>query len=217
MKLTLALLASALLVPAPDAATAIRAGLGAEALSAAGVTAAEVAGVLGDLEESDAYVNGDLATADAAYSEARGRVDELRRLVKSGQGTEQDVVDLATAKSDLAEGEADQETALDALFTAGAATLSAGEKATLDQIRANADRRGFPTELLVVSRTDQQWIDLRKALDHEKVCLKTGETVHETYATLLANARGAAAVSQAKANLDSTLAAVRTAWDAAVE
>ena len=192
MQLTLALLAAlaaATAQPAPDAATAIRAGLGADGLSAAGVSAAEVSGVLADLEESDAYVNGDLAAADAAYADARARVDELARTIKSGKGTESDKTDLAAAKSDLAQAEAAQQAALDALFAAATATLSATEKATLAQIRANASRRGYPTELLVVSRTDEQWIELRKALDHEKVCLENGETVHETYATLLASAR----------------------------
>lgn len=73
------------------------------------------------------------------------------------------------------------------------------------------------TELLVVSRTDAEWIGLNRALAHEKVCLDAGEELHATYATLLANVRADSAVAQAKANLDSNLAAVKAAWDAATE
>lgn len=55
---------------------------------------------------------------------ARASHDELRRIVKIGQATEEQVAELAAAKVTLASAEADVATALDALHTAGVATLS---------------------------------------------------------------------------------------------
>ena len=220
MKLVFALLAFPLAVSPlleADAATALRAGLGPEALACAGASASDTSTAVADLAGSDGYTGGDLEAADASYRNARGTADKLQRLIKSGKATDEQVQEYQTAKTDLATAEAAVQSALDALFTAGTTNLSASEKTILTQIRANASRRGFPTELLTVSRTDQEWMDLNKALAHEKVCLEKGEGLHTDVVTLLATVRGDGTVATAKANLDANLVAIQAAWDAATD
>ena len=200
-----------------DAVTLLRAGLGAEALAAAGVTSGEVAGTVADVEASDAALNGDLATADGALASAKATAAALRKVVKSGSATEQEKADYLSAKAAVLSAEAAVDAVLEELFDSGTADLSAAEKATLATLQANVHRRKFAIELRVVSRTAEQWLDLGHALDHEKVCIEDGEEVHADVASLLATARSAAAVAQAKANLDANLASVQAAWDAAVD
>ena len=106
---------------------------------------------------------------------------------------------------------------LDTLFAAGIADLTTAQKDALTQLRANKGRRGYATELLAVERTDQQWIDLRHALEHEKVCTDDGEELHSSVITLLASVRSAAPVAAAKASLDANLASVKAAWTTAVD
>jgi hypothetical protein len=48
------------------------------------------------------------------------------------------------------------------------------------------------------------------------VCIEDGETIHPDVVSLLASTRGDNAVAQAKSNLDTNLATVTAAWDAAV-
>jgi len=202
---------------ATDAVTLLRSGLGAEALAASGVTPTEVTGVIADVAGSSAETNGDLATADAAFASAKATSDALARLVRSGNASAQEKADYQSAKTALAQAVTSRQAVLDALFAAGITDLSAPKQATLTQLRANNTRSGFPVELLVVSRTDTDWIDLREALQHEKVCIKDGETIHPTVSAQLAAWRSASAVANAKANLDSSLVAVMAAWDSAAD
>jgi len=199
----------------PFASTIIRVGLDPEALAAAGVTAAQVAGVIDVVLASDAAVNGDLAAADADHREARGEVDRLTRLVRSGTGSAEDVTALGAAQSDLATAEAAQAAAMDALHSAGVAVLSGSVQATLATIRASRGTK-LPVEYLAVSGSRDDWLSLRRALQHEKVAGKTGEEVAEEIATQLATFRARSAVATARANLDARLAAVHTAWEDAL-
>ena len=80
----------------------------------------------------------------------------------------------------------------------------------------NARYRAIPLSLKVVSRTDAEWLALKKALKHEKVCLKDGEEVHADVVTALATWRGATPVATAKATLDANLPSVTAAWKAAL-
>jgi len=199
----------------PFASSIIRVGLDPEALAAAGVTSVQVAGVIDAVLASDAAVNGDLAAADADYRSAKGEVDRLTRLVRSGTGSAEDVTALAAARSNLATAEAAQAAAMDALHSAGVAGLSGSVQTALATIRASRDTK-LPVEYLAVSGTRDDWLSLRRALQHEKVAGKTGEEVAEEIATQLATFRARAAVAAARANLDARLAAVHTAWEDAL-
>lgn len=199
-----------------DATTFIRLSLDAEALAAAGVSAAEVPGVVTALEESDEAQSGALATADAAWAAARQEADRLSRIVRAGNSTPQDVTDLTAAKEALAGATAARDAVLDALFDAGTGVLSAGEQAVLAEVRANR-RWKLSMEFLVISRTEAQWVELRDNLMAEKVCAKMGDTLDSEVVQALSAARAQTDVAAAKALLDANLAAVRAAWDAAFE
>jgi hypothetical protein len=199
-----------------DATTFIRLSLDAEALAAAGVSAAEVPGVVTALEESDEAQSGALATADAAWAAARQEADRLSRIVRAGNSTPQDVTDLTAAKEAFAGATAARDAVLDALFDAGTGVLSAGEQAVLAEVRANR-RWKLSMEFLVISRTEAQWVELRDNLMAEKVCAKMGDTLDSEVVQALSAARAQTDVAAAKALLDANLAAVRAAWDAAFE
>jgi hypothetical protein len=199
-----------------DATTFIRLSLDAEALAAAGVSAAEVPGVVTALEESDEAQSGALATADAAWAAARQEADRLSRIVRAGNSTPQDVTDLTAAKEAFAGATAARDAVLDALFDAGTGVLSAGEQAVLAEVRANR-RWKLSMEFLVISRTEAQWVELRDNLMAEKVCAKIGDTLDSEVVQALSAARAQTDVAAAKALLDANLAAVRAAWDAAFE
>jgi len=199
----------------PFASTIIRVGLDPEALAAAGVTSGQVAGVIQAVLASDAAVSGDLAAADADHREARGEVDRLTRLVRSGTGSAEDVTALAAARSNLATAEAAQAAAMNALCSAGVAGLSGSVQTALATIRASRGTK-LPVEYLAVSGTRDDWLSLHRALQHEKVAAKTGEALAEEIATQLATFRARSAVATARANLDARLAAVHTAWEDAL-
>jgi len=77
---------------------------------------------------------------------------------------------------------------MDALHSAGVAGLSGSVRTALATIRASRDTK-LPVESLAVSGTRDDWLSRRRALQHEKVCGKTGEEVAEEIATQLATFR----------------------------
>ena len=213
---TLLLFAAPVLAQAPDASAVIRVGLGPPALAAAGVAGGEVADIISDFAASDQAQTGALAAADAACRSARSAAGKLQRLIRSGKASAEEVSAYQIAKADLTQAEADRQAVLDALFAAAIQDLAAGKQAILTQIRAN-QARNLPIEFLVESRTDQQWLDLKKALQHEKVCLQLELDLDPEIEAALATWRGKTAVSTAKANLDGNGASVTAAWDSAVD
>ncbi len=211
-----ALLLSSAAQAQTDPSTAIRIGLGADALAAAGVSGSEVATTIADFVASAPAQAGDLAAADAAFTSARAAADKLQRLIRSGQATEAEVTEFQTAKAALATIESERQGIIDAIFEAGTLALPAAKTAVLAQIRANSRYSAIPISLKVVSRTDAEWLALKKALTHERVCLKDGEEVHADVVTALATWRGATPVATAKATLDANLPSVTAAWKAAL-
>ena len=195
--------------------TLLRAGLAPNALAAAGVQASKMTDIVEDVE---AYLDANsttLSSADADYVAAKKEVDRLRRLVRSGSAGAQDISDLATAKQDQSAATSDRDSALDALFAAGTANLTAGAVSTLSTIRTN---RGWslPIEFLAKERGEQAWIDLRDALINEKVNQQEGIAVETGCAQLLLAERADADVSAAKTAFDTNIAAVTSSWDSAV-
>lgn len=212
-----ALLLSSAAQAQTDPSTAIRIGLGADALAAAGVSGTEVATTIADFVASAPAQAGDLAAADAVFGSTRATADKLQRLIRSGQATDAEVTEYQTAKTALATIEAERQGIIDALFDAGILALPAAKTAVLAQIRANTRYRAIPISLKVVSRTDSEWLALKKALIHERVCLKEGEEVHADVVAALATWRGATPVATAKATLDANLPTVTAAWNAALD
>ena len=209
------LLAGAAASIADTEVLALRSGISPEAIAASGIASSAIVGMIDDLTQSDPAQNGELADADAAYASAKSTHDSLQRIVKSGQATDQQVADLQQAKTDLAAAASARDAVLDALFDAATTDVTAAQKATLGTIRGNR-RWKLATELLVIDRTDEVWIELRDLLQHERTCQKLGWDVDSACAARLATLRAQSNVATAKTNLDTHLAAVRTAWEAAV-
>lgn len=194
--------------------TLLRAGLSPEALAASGVSSGSVAGVVADVQQSDAYTGNALGTADAAYSSAQAEVQALEKLVAKGEATEQDIAALSTAKTERATAEAAQASALSALFTAGVGSLSAASRTTITSIRASLERP-VPTEFLVKSRSEDDWTRLKRLLAHERIAANAGEECDSDVASELATLRSDADVAAAKSALTANLASVTTAWNSA--
>jgi len=197
------------------ASTLIRAGLDPDALAAAGVSGNQASGLVDAFEAAMAAEPARLATADASYRSAKVTSDQLRRLIQSGRGDQQDVSNYQTAMSGLQSAEADRKSALDDWFDAGTAGLGLAQVATLQTLRGNRDWK-LDIEFLTVDRTEAEWVQLRDALTHERVAAKYGENVDPGVQSFLAAARSNATVSAATTSFSANLSAVKASWENAI-
>ena len=195
-------------------AALIRAGLGAEALAAAGLTSQQASTLVGLGESLLAGEPTRVSAADAAYSSARVTKDTLERKIQSGLATQEEVTSYASATSALASAEADRVAALASLFDAATASLSQGQRTTLTAIHTNRER-GLSVQYLTVTRTDAEWLALRNALSNEVISARHGDEANATCQSLLSTVRANQTVAAAKSAHDANLATVTSAWDSA--
>lgn len=195
----------------------IRAGLTPQALCAAGVSNNETQAVVSATRDWLLAHQSSLAEADATYAAMRTQHDAEERKVQSGLATVQEVSTFQGTKTALAQSTAARASALDAIFAAGIANLSSEKRALVTTIRTNAASWNgqVETAYLSVERSEAQWVELRSALAAKRVALQEGEEVPADSAALIATADQNATVSTAKANLQSNLASLTTAWKAA--
>lgn len=193
-----------------------RVGLDPASLAAAGVTGNAAGGIVSALKSHFVSSPSTLAEADTAYASARVAHDQLDRKVAAGNVSGQDVVALQQAVANLASATTTRTNALNAAFTAATANLSEGQKTTLSTIQAN---RSWELALpyLAANRTQSEWVALRNALANKKISTKYGEAADPAATQLLQTVDATAAVSNAKANSETYLAAVTTAWNSAVQ
>ncbi|MEE8154581.1 MAG: hypothetical protein V3T53_06425 [Phycisphaerales bacterium] len=193
----------------------MRAGLGPEALTAAGASASAAATVVNDAREYMIANPAALSLADTSYASARQSVDQLKRLIQSGQGTDEDLVAYSAAKSQLFQATLQRQGVLDAVFGAGSASLNPSQTNRLAAIRNNSawDR---PTEFLVANRPDAQWVELRNVLAHTRITADLGETPAPEAVATLSEYAGYPQVAAAKARLDANLVVVTAAWEQAI-
>ncbi len=196
--------------------TLLRVGLSPEALAAAGFTATDARALVGRARSVLVEDIAGLRAADDARATCRRRVDGLERLVRSGLGSNQDLQDLAAARTALASAQTALAAALESArtYALGDGASPAGA-AVLDRIRANGRWR-FPTKYLCRSATEAEWVRLRDALSIRRQAQSEGGEVPAPTRQLLAAWDADAAVSAAAANLSARQAEVKTAWDAAV-
>lgn len=195
-------------------AALIRAGLGAEALAAAGLTSQQASTLVGHGESLLAGEPTRLSAADAAYSSARVTKDALERKIQSGLATQEEVASFASASSALASAEADRAAALASLVDAATASLSEGQRALLSTMHSNRER-GLSPAFLTVNRTDAEWLALRNALSNEVISARNGDEANATCQSLLSTVRANETVAAAKSAHDANLATVTSAWDSA--
>ena len=209
---------SPFLVPADFQVKLLRSGLGADALAAAGISSGSVTAILqGAADQLNANPTS-LTTADTGHAAAQVESDRLRSKIQSGLASQEEIASYQSQMSSLASAATARQSALDAVFNAASANLTAPQRATLTQIRANraADHsKGFPIEFQVVGRTESEWIALRDALANEKQAIKYPDTLDEGAQSLLSTARANGSVAAARASLTANLATVTTSWNTA--
>lgn len=193
-----------------------RAGLTAETLAASGAQQGDVATIVDDATTYVAANHAQLLAADAAVSDARGRLERYSRLVRSGTRDQETVNSLAAARSDLATAESSRQTLLDGVFDAATAGLEQGEVGVLTTLRS---QRGWtmPVEYLCSSRSEAELLELRNAVAHKRIRDELGEDLDPEVQTLLNTRDGETAVTTARENLDAHLASVRTALESELD
>lgn len=193
----------------------MRAGLGPEALTAAGASASDAATVVNKARAEMIANPGALSAADTNYASAKRSVEQLKRLIQSGQSTDEDLVAYSAAKSQLVQTTLQRQGVLDSVFDAGSTSLTPNETSKLAAIRSNStwDR---PTEFLVANRPDTQWVELRNVLAHTRIAADLGETPASEAVAMLGEYAGHPPVAAARANLDANLAVVTAAWEQAI-
>lgn len=192
----------------------IRAGLDAKALAAAGVSSGSIPAVIQAANTAASEQAGALATADANYASNRATADRLQRQIQSGHGNQEAVSAYQAACTARDSAATARDTALAAVITGATAGLSSGQRSALATIRANRSWN-LPLEFLVVNREQAEWVALRDALANEKIAAKVGDEPDAASQTALGVWRSNQAVAAARVSLDTNLAAITTAWNAA--
>lgn len=210
---------AAMLLLAPTsselASTLIRVGLGPEQLAAAGVSPSAAETVVGNVLDHLLANPGSLDLADGAWAESKAQCARLKRLIRAGGATSEQIAAYQTAKSQYAKAGALRNAELDTLFAAATADLGADRRGTLAALRANA-AWDLPIEYLVVERTEAQWVALRDCLANERTAAKVGEDPDPAAQAALAQVRSNPLVAAAKMNRDATLAVLTAAWEDAM-
>lgn len=200
-------------VPLQDAM--YRCGLDPEALAAAGVTAAQVPAVVLAVGDRLDAVQTDLETADSAVAQGRTDVGNLRRLVRSGQGSAEDVTALATAKASLEAALADRDECLDDYHAAGCGAMTQAQSTAAVAIRANRKWK-VPTPYLVDDRTPEDWLTLQDFLDVERIETNWGHAIPSEVQTFLSAVRSDTDYALARVAYDANLQAIEVAHDLAI-
>lgn len=205
---------AAVTITAVEKHVALRhAGLDAQTLAAAGLSSA-AATTLGQAAAQHLASNYPaLRAAEAACATARRESDRLLRLIQAGKATSAEVAAHATAKTALTNAEGTRDAALTALFQAATAGLTQQQRALLSTIRANAANREVPVPYRTLTRTKQEWLQLRDDLASERISLKQGTELFAPGQARLAAVRANATFASANTALATNLAAVTTAMN----
>ncbi len=204
---------AAIMIPTnADVGTVLhRASLDPESLAAAGVTPSEVTGVV---QQAIAHLTEhatELNTADLLCSQAKQQRDQLRRTVRAGQTTADQIDTYHLAIASYESARMTREIALTSLISDATSNLPQQKRAALGQLRANAHRRP-PAEFRTIERDEQAWLALCDALANERIAAKLGRDIDPDAQALLGQARSHPAVAAARANIDANGALIRSAW-----
>ena len=156
-----------------------------------------------------------LLTADQRYFDAITNRDRLVRLVVSGQASEQEIIDCQLAKAEFDTADLARKATLDSVFNAGALVVSPEANTLLSRVRANEAAWDGPTEYFVVDRSQVDWVHLSDALANERIAFNRNEPPDPDEQAFLSVARADPVYAAAKTSHDTTLAAVKAAWEAA--
>jgi hypothetical protein len=189
----------------------LSAGLDPAALTAAGVTAQELPGVLSDARD---YLTEHIADLRAAASSAASNshtADRLTRAAQAGVASQEDLSQLATARANAATASGQRATILGALRTAAIADLSEAKRSAIT-ILAGASDHTLPIHYRLASHTEAETVALRDALANLRIAAKLGSEA-DGESTSLVNAANANQDTAAAAARMSGLPAITTAWE----
>ncbi len=195
-----------------------RAGLGADVLAAAGVSAEQVGAIVSAASAEAAQQAATIASADASARSSRGDVSHLTRIVQAGAGTEQQMASLATARTALAAAESSRNTALAAIFNAGVGAMSESQGRIAAAIRGNR-HWGLALHHLAAStqaRSEADWVALRDAIACHCASERCGDEESSDATALIAASESVSDIAAAKTSLANNAGAVATAWNTAV-
>jgi len=186
-------------------AAAMRAGLHADSLLAAGVSSAAFPSIVSGVREYLVAHPGQMRTLDAQVDTARRPARLSQSETPPPQGTV--TVDQATAARDAFYA---------AIFDAATTSLNQEQKSML---RAQKQNKGksVPAKYLVVDRSDTEWVALRDALADQRIAARDGRQPAAEVAQRIATADANASVAAAGQRLAGDLAASRTAWSQSVQ
>lgn len=192
-----------------------RAGLEPESLAAAGVSDNAVSTMVQNVRQYLSENPNALDMADDAFGQARHVVDNLRRQIQSGQASQEELNALAAAQSTLSSAEATRNSAINAIFNAGAGNLTEQQRTSLTTIAMNRHWE-LPVQFLLVHRPQSEWVALRDALANQRIAAAGSVSPDPAAAALIQQAQSHPAVSSAVASLSSNLAAIEVQWSSAV-
>ena len=156
-----------------------------------------------------------LEAADAGVAQSRREVDRLKRVIRKGHGTPENLAALAAAESALRAALAQRDQCLDAYHTSACSVLTEGQRTALGNIRGNRGRKA-PMAYLVVNRTAEEWETLEEYLDIERIETHRGHPIPASVVSTLANARSNSQYAAAQAAFDADLAGLKATVNVAI-
>ncbi len=185
-----------------------QAGIDGESLAAAGVTPQQAtaigAAVAQDIEILGAAL--DAATGNVLSSEQQA--DSLERLLIAGVATQEQIGELALARTRLAGALATREAALEAVWATATEPLEPQTIARLDHLRTTW-HRPLPTNLRALTYQPEQWSSLENAYTSVRVADALEIDRDPAAVAILTNAQGQSAATTAAGWLASNLSTVQ--------
>lgn len=187
-------------------AAAMRAGLHADALLAAGVGSQSFPSIVNGVRDYLTAHPGQMRSLDTQVDSAR-RAASPRARADAPNPQAGTTPDQALAARDAF---------YSAMFDAATTSLSQEQKAMLLAQKRNKGK-SVPAKYLVIDRSDAEWVVLRDALADQAIASRDGRQAPDSVQQVIASADANAAVSSAGQRLSGDRTAMRTAWTQALQ
>lgn len=185
-------------------AAAMRAGLHADSLLAAGVSSASFASIVSSVYEYLTAHAGQMRTLDA-------QVDSARR---AASGPRSDAPPPLTTMT-LDQAVAARDAFYAAVFDAATTSMTQEQKSMLRSQKQNKGK-SVPAKYTVVDRSDAEWVALREALADQRIAARDGREANAEVRQRIATADANSVVAAAGQRLSGDRAAARAAWTQAI-
>ncbi|MCC6244765.1 MAG: hypothetical protein IT353_18105 [Gemmatimonadaceae bacterium] len=189
-------------------------GFGANELAAAGASAGSVEGTVSAARTALIQGQIDFAQLGLDVAAARQSAERLEATVQAGNGSQETLASLSSARAALASAESRLATARGTVRTAIASVLPQSTAAKIDTISATGT--DLPIKYRVTGRTEAQAVALREALANQRIAAARGEPGLDACRQLVASAGSDAAVANADVAMATNGAEITTAWKQAV-